>query len=89
MVIISAVIKLFDTAYQELPMRDRLKEIVQGFFRVFDSNGDGVIEAFELNEIVTDVITGLANILVAMIDFLEPQLLKVTVPCSAFLSRSL
>ena len=43
-------------------MRDRLKDIVDGFFRVFDSNGNGVIESFELNEIVSDIISGITTI---------------------------
>ena len=62
MAIVNAFIKLADPAYQNLPLRDRLKDIVEGLFRVFDSNGNGVIESFELNEIVSDVITGIAGI---------------------------
>mmetsp|Transcript_34654 Transcript_34654/g.72669 ORF Transcript_34654/g.72669 Transcript_34654/m.72669 type:complete len:769 (-) Transcript_34654:316-2622(-) len=76
MVVVNAFIQLADPAYQNLPMRDRLKGIVEGLFRVFDTNGNGIIESFELNEIVSDVISGIANILTTLIDYLEPHFLK-------------
>jgi hypothetical protein len=79
-VVVNAFIKLADPACQELPMRDRLKDIVDGFFRVFDSNGNGVIESFELNEIVSDFISGITTIITTVIDYLEPHFLKVMPP---------
>ncbi len=80
MAVVGAFIQLADPAYQNLPMRDRLKSIVEGLFRAFDSNGNGIIESFELNEIVSDVITGIANILTTLIDYMEPHFLKVISP---------
>ncbi len=77
MAIVNAFIKLADPAYQTLPMRDRVKDIVEGLFRVFDSNGNGIIESFELNEIFSDVISGIAGIVATVIDCLEPHFLKV------------
>jgi Ca2+-binding EF-hand superfamily protein len=77
MAIVSAFIKLADPAYQNLPLRDRLKDIVEGLFRVFDSNGNGIIEIFELNEIISDVISGIAGIIATVIDCLELHFLKV------------
>ena len=77
MAIVNAFIKLADPAYQNLPMRDRLKDIVEGLFRVFDANGNGIIESFELNEILSDVISGIAGIVTTVIDYLEPHFLKV------------
>jgi Ca2+-binding EF-hand superfamily protein len=76
MAIVNAFIKLADPAYQNLPMRERLKDIVEGLFRVFDSNGNGIIESFELNEIVSDVVSGIATIVATVIDYLEPHFLK-------------
>ena len=69
-------IKLSDPSNQNLPMSDRLKDIVVAFFRIFDANNNGIIEQFELNEIVTDVISGIANILASLIDHFEPFILK-------------
>jgi hypothetical protein len=80
MAIVNAFIKLADPAYQNLPMRERLKDIVEGLFRVFDSNGNGIIESFELNEIVSDVVSGIATIVATVIDYLEPHFLKVNDP---------
>jgi hypothetical protein len=80
MAVVNAFIKLSDTAYQKLPMRDRLKDIIEGFFRVFDSNGNGIIESFELSEIVSDGISGIATITATVIDCLEPQFLKANDP---------
>jgi hypothetical protein len=77
MAVVDAFIKLSDPAYQNLPMRDRLKGIVEGLFRVFDTNGNGIIEPFELNEILADVVAGIANILTTLTDYLESVLLKV------------
>ena len=74
----SLFVKLADPANQNLPMGDRLKEIVVAFFRIFDSNGNGIIEQFELNEILTDLISGVANILASLVDHLEPYILKVS-----------
>ena len=59
-------------------MGDRLKEIVVAFFRIFDSNGNGIIEQFELNEILTDLISGAANTLASLVDHFEPYILKVS-----------
>jgi hypothetical protein len=77
MVIINAYVQLTDPAYQNIPIRDRLKGIVEGVFRVLDTNGNGLIESFELSEIVSDVITGVASILTALLDYMESELLKV------------
>jgi hypothetical protein len=77
MAVVNAFVQLSDPAYQNLPMRDRLKGIVEGLFRVFDTNGNGIIEPFELNEIISDVIAGISNILTALTDYLESELLKV------------
>ena len=74
----SLFVKLADPANQNLPMGDRLKEIVVAFFRIFDSNGNGIIEQFELNEILTDLISGVANILASLVDHFEPYILKVS-----------
>ena len=74
----SLFVKLADPANQNLPMGDRLKEIVVAFFRIFDSNGNGIIEQFELNEILTDLICGVANILASLVDHFEPYILKVS-----------
>ena len=82
MAIVNAFIQLADPAYQNLPMRDRLKDIVEGLFRVFDTNGNGIIESFELNEIISDVISGIAGIIATVIDYSEPHLLKVGEPQS-------
>ena len=76
--IISLFVKLADPGNQDLPMGDRLKDIVVAFFRIFDSNGNGIIEQFELNEILTDLISGVANILASLVDHLEPYILKVS-----------
>jgi hypothetical protein len=76
MAIVNAFIQLADPTYQNLPIRDRLKGIVEALFRVFDANGNGIIEPFELNEILTDVISGVVNILTTLIDILEPHFLK-------------
>ena len=57
-------------------MSDRLKDAVVAFFRIFDSNGNGIIEQFELSEIFTDIISGIANTLAALIDHFEPGILK-------------
>ena len=76
MAIVYAFIQLADPTYQNLPIRDRLKGIVEALFRVFDANGNGIIEPFELNEILTDVISGVVNILTTLIDILEPHFLK-------------
>ena len=59
-------------------MGDRLKDIVVAFFRIFDSNDNGIIEQFELNEILTDLISGVANILASLVDHFEPYILKVS-----------
>ena len=77
MAIINAFIKLADAGYETLPMRERLKDIVERLFRVFDSNGNGIIESFELNEIVSDVISGVATIIETVIAHLEPHFLEV------------
>ena len=76
--IMSLFVKLADPANQNLPMGDRLKEIVVAFFRIFDSNGNGIIEQFELNEILTDLISGAANTLASLVDHFEPYILKVS-----------
>ncbi len=88
MAVVNAFIQLADPAYQNLPMRDRLKVIVEGLFRAFDTNGNGIIESFELNEIFSDVITGIANILTTLIDYLEPHFLKVDAPSALLLKIS-
>jgi hypothetical protein len=80
MAIVNAFIKLADPAYQNLPMPERLKNIVEGLFRVFDSNGNGIIESFELNEIISDVVSGIATIIATVIDYLEPHFLTVNDP---------
>jgi hypothetical protein len=82
MAVVNAFIKFTDYEYQKLPMRDRLKDIVDGMFRAFDSNGNGILEPFELNEIVSNAISVIATIITTMIDYLEPHLLKVNEPSS-------
>ncbi len=77
MAVVNAFVQLADPAYQNLPMRDRLKGIVEGLFRALDTNGNGIIESFELNEIVSDLITGIANIATTLIDYMEPHFLTV------------
>jgi hypothetical protein len=79
MAIINVFIQLADPAYEKNPIRDRLKGIVEGLFRVFDTNKNGIIEQFELNEIFSDVISGIANVLISLTDYLESQLLQVHV----------
>jgi hypothetical protein len=86
--VVNAFIKLADPVYEKLPISDRLKEIVEGFFRVFDSNGNGIIEPLELNEIISDVISGIATILTTVIDHLEPHFLKVMHPPCSMVSSS-
>ncbi len=75
--IVSMLIKFGDSSNQSIPLGDRLKDLVVAFFRMFDANGNGVIEQFELNEIFTDIISGVANIVAALIDYFEPCILKV------------
>jgi hypothetical protein len=53
-----------------------VKDAIMAFFRFFDSNGNGIIEQFELSEIFTDIISGIANILASLIDHFEPFILK-------------
>ena len=82
MAMITALIKLADGAYQHLPimnpMRDqRQSRIVDGVFRIFDSNGNWIIKTFELNEIVSDVIYGIAGIISTVIDYCEQLFLKI------------
>jgi hypothetical protein len=71
------LVKLTDSSYQSQPVGERLQSIVEAFFRVFDSNGNGVIELFEVNEILSDMVSGVAFILCALVDHFEPYLLKV------------
>ena len=78
MTIVSPFIQLTDPAYQNIPMRDRLKGIVEELFRSFDSNGDGIIESFELSEMVSDVVAGITSILISLANYLESELLKAT-----------
>lgn len=79
--IVGMFIKFSDPSSQSAPLGDRLKELVVAIFRIFDSNGNGVIEQFELNEILTDIISGITNIVVSLIDYFEPCLLKVRTDC--------
>jgi hypothetical protein len=73
-------VKLTDSSYQSQPVGERLQSIVEAFFRVFDSNGNGIIELFEVNEILSDVVSGVAAIVCALVDHFEPYLLKVCTP---------
>ncbi len=70
-------VKLTDSSYQSQPVGERLQSIVEAFFRVFDSNGNGTIELFEVNEILSDLVSGVAAIVCALVDHFEPDLLKV------------
>lgn len=79
--IVGMYIKFMDPSNQSAPLGDRLKELVVAIFRIFDSNGNGVIEQFELNEILTDIISGITNIVASLIDYFEPCLLKVRTDC--------
>ena len=80
MAILRISVKLIDLSNQSIPMSDRLKDLVVPFFRIFDSNGNGVIEQLEMNEILTDVVSGVANILGSLLDSFEPICLKVRIP---------
>jgi Ca2+-binding EF-hand superfamily protein len=74
--IASIFIKFTDPSIQKLAMKDCLDEITGAFFRVFDSNGNGIIEQIELNEILTDVISGFANIVSSLLCHFEPTILQ-------------
>ena len=78
MACVKMFIKLADPAYSSKPLSERISSIVEAFFRVFDSNGNGIIELFEVNEILVDVISGIAGIICTLVDHFEPYLLKVT-----------
>jgi hypothetical protein len=75
-----AVMKMFihlgDPAYQSRPLYERVGGIAEALFRVFDANGNGLIELFEVNEILSDVISGVAGVLCVLIDHFEPYILK-------------
>jgi hypothetical protein len=68
---------LTDSSYQSQPVGERLQSIIEAFFRVFDSNGNGIIELFEVSEILSDLVSGVASILCALVDHFEPYLLQV------------
>jgi hypothetical protein len=80
MVCITMLVKFLDPVYQAESIVERIQSIVSAFFRVFDSNGNGIIELFEVNEILSDVVAGIANIISSLVTHLEPYLLKVHVP---------
>ncbi len=80
MACVSMFVKLSDPAYQAQPVAERLQSIIFAFFRVFDSNGDGVIELFEVNEILSDFVSGVAAIFSSLVDHFQPYLLKVLLP---------
>ncbi len=77
MAIVNVFIQLAD---RELPVRDRLKGLVVALFRVFDTNGNGTIESLDINEIISDIISGIASILTSVIVGMEPELLKANNP---------
>ncbi len=68
MACVSMFVKLSDPDYQAQPVAERLQSIVFAFFRVFDSNGDGIIELFEVNEILSDFVSGIAAIVSSLVD---------------------
>jgi hypothetical protein len=74
--IASMFIKLTDPSIQKLAIKDCLDEMSVAFFRVFDSNGNGIIEQFELNDILTDVISGFANIVASLLCHFEHTILQ-------------
>ena len=80
--ILSIFFKL-SASSSNMPMNERLKDAVAAFFRIFDSNGNGIIEQFELSEIFSDVITGIANTIAALIDHFEPFILKAWISIPA------
>ena len=70
-------VKLTDSSYQSQPAGERFQSIIEAFFRVFDSNGNGIIEIFEVNEILSDLVSGVAAIVCSVVDHFEPYLLNV------------
>jgi hypothetical protein len=77
MACIRMFVMLSDPVYQAQPVGERIQSIVSAFFRIFDSNGNGIIEVFEVNEILSDVVSGIATIISSLVNHFEPYLLKV------------
>ncbi len=68
-----------DGRLRDIPISDRARVVAESFFRVFDANGNGVIEVSEVHEIISDIISGLVSALISLIDHFEPVLVKVSV----------
>jgi len=65
-----------DGRLRDIPISDRARVVAESFFRVFDANGNGVIEVSEVHEIISDIISGLVSALISLIDHFEPVLVK-------------
>ncbi len=78
MACIKMILLFTDSRFSEIPMLERVRVVMESFFRVFDANGNGVIEAGEVHAIITDLNSGLIALLTSLIDNFEPLTIKVS-----------